>query len=238
MPSVLVVQHEDRCPLDRMQGWLAAVDVEPVWCRPYLGDAVPATVAQDALVVLGGHMGANDDADCPWLPRVRTLLANSVGDATPTLGICLGAQLLAVAAGGRVEVGAAGLEGGVLDVRLRPEAADDPLLAGLPDPLPAPSMHADAVVELPPDAVWLGATTAYPHQVFRVGGAAWGVQFHPEVSLPTYRAWAAGHEQDWAAAGTDGAAVVEQLVRREQEVAAVGRALTARFARLLPPDEA
>ena len=236
MPVVLVVQHEDLCPLDRLEGWLAARGVAPVWCRPYAGDAVPATVAEDGLIVLGGHMGANDDAAYPWLPRVRALLANSVGDATPTLGVCLGAQLLAVACGGRVEVGAAGLEAGVLDVRLRPAAADDPLLSGLPDPLGVPSMHGDAVVELPPDAVWLAASPTYPHQAFRVGGAAWGVQFHPEVSPATYRTWAAGHAAEWAAAGVDGAAVVAQLTRREDEVTAVGRALADRFAGLLGAD--
>ena len=232
MTSVLVLQHEDGCPVDRLGGWLADEGVELVDCRPYAGDAVPERVAEDGLVVLGGHMGAYDDAEFAWLGPTRALLAASVADGTPVLGICLGAQLLAAAAGGRVEVGAAGIEAGVADVAWRAEADGDPLFAGLA-PYPGPSMHLDAVVELPPGAVWLGETPAYPHQVFRVGRAAWGVQFHPEVSLPTYGVWAAQHGDDWARWGIDGEAVVEDLARRAGEVEAAGRELARRYAGVL-----
>ncbi len=69
------------------------------------------------------------------------------------------------------------------------EAAADELVGGLPAPFPGPSMHRDAVTELPPGAVLLGETDLYPHQVFRIGEAAWGVQFHPEVSVQTFHAW-------------------------------------------------
>jgi len=230
MPRVLVVEPESGCPVDRLGGWLSDAGVELRTCRPYDGDAVPGGLEDDGLIVLGGHMGAYDDADHPWLGPVRDLLARSVGEAAPVLGICLGAQLLVAACGGRVEVGAGGIEAGVVDVRWRPEAASDPLVAGLPSPFPGPSMHLDAVVELPPDAVWLGETAAYPHQVFRVGASAWGVQFHPEVSLSTYRTWAGHHEKDWPRWGIDGAAVVQQLARAQADVATAGRALAVSFA--------
>ena len=232
MTSVLVLQHEDGCPVDRLGGWLADEGVELVACRPYAGDAVPERVAEDGLVVLGGHMGANDDAQHAWLTPTKALLSRSVADGTPVLGVCLGAQLLAVARGGRVEVGAAGIEAGVADVAWRPEAAADRLFGGLP-PYPGPSMHLDAVVELPPGAAWLGETPAYPHQVFRVGDAAWGVQFHPEVSVGTYTAWGAHHTGDWERWGLDGDAVVGDLVRRSEEVAGAGRELARRFADVL-----
>jgi GMP synthase (glutamine-hydrolysing) len=187
---ILVVEHEPSCPLDRFAGWLADAGAMIDTLRPYAGAPLPPRPAHDALVVLGGHMGAYDDAEAPWLPGVRDLLAAAVADGTPTLGICLGAQLLAVACGGRVEVGGPGPEAGVVDARWRAEAADDPLMAGLPDPFPGPSMHHDAVTELPTGAVWLAETAMYPHQAFRLGAAAWGVQFHPEVSLPTFTEWA------------------------------------------------
>lgn len=234
---VVVVQHEDACPVDRLGDWLqeagATLDVR----RPYAGDPLPAR-APGGLVVLGGHMGAYDDADAPWLPATRDLLAAGVADGTPALGICLGAQLLAVACGGRVEVGRAGIEAGVVDVSWLPAAADDPLFggAGTTDgapPWPGPSMHLDAVAELPPGAVWLGRTPPYPHQVFRVGQAAWGVQFHPEVSLPTYRGWADRHADEWPGWGLDGDAVVEAHVRRDDELVRAGRRLAERFAALL-----
>lgn len=219
--------------MDRLGGWLGDAGVAVELCRPYDGDEVPQTVEQDGLVVLGGHMGAADDDVAPWLPATRDLLREAVAEVVPTLGICLGAQLLAIACGGRVAVGPAGIEAGVVDVRWRAEVAADPLFAGLP-PTPGPTMHLDAIVELPPDAVWLGQTTRYPHQAFRVGPRAWGVQFHPEVSLATFTAWRALHADDWVGWRIDGADVVAQLAARDAEVAETGRRLAARFAALLP----
>lgn len=231
--TVLVVQHEDTCPPDRLGDWLAEQGVALEVCRPYAGDAVPDRVTADGLLVLGGHMGAYDDAEAPWLPATRALLASAASSGTPTLGVCLGAQLLAVACGGRVEVGRGGIEAGVVDVRWRPEAAQDPLFGDVGPSTAGPSMHLDAVVELPPGAAWLGATGAYPHQAFRVGPAAWGVQFHPEVAPATYRRWAAGHASDWDRWGLSGDEVVAQLDRRDDEVVAAGRRLAARFAGVL-----
>ena len=222
---VVVVEHEPGCPLDRFAGWLEGLTVEVV--RPYAGDNVPEHV-RDGLIVLGGQMSAYDDGVAPWLPAVRDLLARSVAERVPSLGICLGAQLLAVACGGRVDVGAApGRESGVIDVRWRPEAASDLLVAGLADPFPGPSMHADAVVELPPGSTWLGLSEMYPHQTFRVGEAAWGVQFHPEVSLATFSAWTREH------AGVDVEAVTTEFKLRDADIAAAGRAFAGRFAALV-----
>jgi GMP synthase (glutamine-hydrolysing) len=219
---VVVIEHEPGCPLDRFGGWLRGVTVEVV--RPHAGDSVPAYV-RDGLIVLGGQMSAYDDGVAPWLPAVRDLQARSAADGLPTLGICLGAQLLAVACGGRVEVAAApGRESGVIDVHWRPQAASDPLVAGLADPFPGPSMHADAVVELPPGSTWLGLSEMYPHQAFRVGPAAWGVQFHPEVSLRTFTGWAQEHPD------VDVETVTADFKRRDGEVAAASRILAERFA--------
>jgi GMP synthase (glutamine-hydrolysing) len=233
VPSLLVVEHEDTCPVDRFGPWLEQSGVRLETCRPYAGDAVPERVTHDGLLVLGGHMGANDDAEFAWLGPVKALLRSAAEEQVPTLGICLGAQLLAVACGGRVEVGAGGIEAGVVDVQWREEAAGDPLVGALPRPYAGPSMHLDAVVELPAGATWLGQTAAYPHQAFRVGTAAWGVQFHPEVSLPTFQSWADHHEGDWPRWRMDGTEVVDQLVRRQDDVTRGAQALAARFAALL-----
>jgi GMP synthase (glutamine-hydrolysing) len=231
--SVLVVEPDPHCPPDRVGLWLADGGAAVQVVRPYAGDPLPERVEQHALVVLGGHMGANDDAEHAWLAPTRRLLARSAAAGVPTLGICLGAQLLARACGGRVEVGEPGPEAGVVDVRWRPEAGDDPLLGELPEPFatsfPGPSMHHDAVVELPADAVWLGETAMYPHQAFRVGERAWGVQFHPEVSLPTFTAWGRLDADSLRRWGYDETAVVGELAARDGEVAAAGRALTRRF---------
>ena len=192
---VTVIQHNPDVPLDRFAGWLGEGDVEVDVVRAWAGDTVPARPA-DALIVLGGHMNAHADDVAPWLPATRALLAAAVADGVPTLGICLGAQLLAAACGGHVQVAAPpGREAEIVDVRWRGEAATDRLLAGLAAAgrtAPLPSMHADAIVDLPRGAVWLGSSTMYPYQAFRLG-SAWGLQFHPEAGAATLRGWAQGY---------------------------------------------
>src|ERR1700712_3149777 len=98
-PRVHVVQHTVTEGLGQLNDWLlaAGVDVHPT--HPYLGNRVPPSVEGDALIVLGGPMGAYDDEVAPWLPSVRNLLLSAIDDGVPTIGVCLGAQLLAVAAG-------------------------------------------------------------------------------------------------------------------------------------------
>ncbi|AEG45305.1 type 1 glutamine amidotransferase [Isoptericola variabilis] len=200
-----VLQHSSDVPLDRLARRLG--DVRLV--RLFDGDPVPALdECGDGLVVLGGQMSAYADDVAPWLPAVRALLAEAATSGLPTLGICLGAQLLAVAGGGRVEVGAPpGREAGVVPVRWRGSALTDPVLgplvraagattdadveAGRCSTL-AVSMHADAVVELPVGAEWLAYSEMYPYQAFRLGSAL-GVQFHPEASPSLAVRWALDH---------------------------------------------
>ncbi|MFI2753177.1 type 1 glutamine amidotransferase [Cellulomonas sp. P22] len=231
-PIVTVVQSSPEVGLDRLAGWLPGLDVRLV--RADLGEAVPADVADAGagLIVLGGPMSAYDDVVAPWLPATRALLSASVDAGLPTLAICLGAQLLAVARGGRVQVGAPpGHEGGVIDVRWRPEATGDRLVGALAADAaaherrstPMPSMHADAVVELPVGAVWLAASATYPYQAYRVG-SAWGVQFHPEAGAQTLRTWADQVE------GLDTEAALEEFADREADITRAARALGESFA--------
>lgn len=232
---VTVIQNSPDVPLDRFSEWLAGVELRTV--RAYAGESVPASADDvgDGLVVLGGQMSAVDDQVAPWLPAVRALLVDASTTGVPTLGICLGAQLLAVARGGRLQVAAPpGREAGVIDVHWRPEAVGDPILDGLQDldvpddrrSTPQPSMHADAVVDLPRGATWLASSPTYPYQAFRVG-SAWGVQFHPEASPELLEAWAATHDD------VETAAVRAEYDRRADEVAAGGRAIAQAFAALV-----
>ena len=102
--------------------------------------------------------------------------------AVPTLGVCLGAQLLALAAGGSVYPGADGPEIGWSYVELSSGRADDALLAGLPERVPVLHWHGDTF-DPPPDAEHLAHSDRYPNQAFRLGPVAWGLQFHLEVTL-------------------------------------------------------
>lgn len=232
VPVLTVVQLDAGVPLDRFAGWLDGVEVSLV--RADLGEPLPSADTLDGLLVLGGQMSALSD-DSPGVPATRTLLADAVQAGVPTLGICLGAQLLAVATGGRVHVAAPpGRESGVVDVRWRPEAVGDPVVGALVDAdvpedhrsTPMPSMHADAIVDLPRTATWLAHSRQYPYQAFRVG-SAWGVQFHPEASPATLHAWAELHDD------VDTAAVDAATADQDASVAHAGQTIAQEFAGLV-----
>jgi GMP synthase-like glutamine amidotransferase len=135
-------------------------------------------------------MGAEDDAEFPFLPDVRRLLRRAVDEELPTLGVCLGMQLLAVATGGRVERNPAGPEIGAQLVAKRAVAATDPLFAPVPITPDVLQWHVDAVTTLPPGAVQLASSPACANQAFRLGRLAWGIQFHIEMTPAIVRLWA------------------------------------------------
>ncbi|HEU0102292.1 MAG TPA: type 1 glutamine amidotransferase [Mycobacteriales bacterium] len=231
-PRVLVVEHERETSLDRMSD-LPGVDVRVV--RPYAGEPLPDRSAADGpgwdgVLVLGGSMAAWEDAAAPWLPGVRTLLRSAVADGVPVLGICLGAQLLAMATGGEVRRGDAGPEVGVRPVVLGPDAAGDQLAARLSAVLAAPQGHRDAVTALPPGAVLLASSDRYPHQLFRVGPRAWGVQYHPEVSRGVFATWLEEHRSDLALEGSTPQDELRLFDDRDAELQASARVHAAAFA--------
>jgi len=230
----LLIQHV----LHESCGWLddvlgdAGVDLEVR--RMWEGDEVPTDLhGVDGLVVLGGPMGASDDAAAQWLPVVRDLLNRAVDESVPTLCICLGAQLLAVARGGEVVKGEAGPELGLGRVTLTSAAADDALFAGLAGELDVVQWHWDAVVALPADAVLLASSAAYLNQAFRVGDCAWGVQFHPEVTLPLVAQWARNDKDGVVAAGLDPTTLVGAVADAERSLLEAWTPLLDRFAALV-----
>src|SRR5829696_4479882 len=189
---VLVVQHEDGCPPARLGVWLVDVGFELDVRRPYAGQALPDDLTgHDALVVLGGEMGANDDAVHPWLSPTKDLLREAARDAVPTLGVCLGHQLAAVALGGTVGRSRRGRQIGVLEVGWTGEAASDPLLANLATFRRAIQWNEDLVLEPSPGAVLLAATELGEIQAMRFAPTVWGVQWHPEATLEMIQSWAA-----------------------------------------------
>ncbi len=231
MSRAIVVQHSAGDGPGWLGEWLPAAGVHLEVIRAYAGEPLPSRVDADALVVLGGEMSAYDDEVAPWLPATRALLRAAVEDQTPTLAICLGAQLLARATGGMVQVGAApGPEIGVCDVRRLPTAADDPLLGALAPAVPAFQWHFDGVVELPRGAVPLLESTAYRHQAFRLGERVWGVQWHPEVTLSMATSWARQSSGDLRRLGRDPAELLWHVAESQPALAATWQPVAARFA--------
>jgi GMP synthase-like glutamine amidotransferase len=233
-PRALVVQHEASTGPGRFGEWLTAARVELDLCRPYAGDPLPASAsAADALLVLGGAMGPTEDERCPWLPAARDLLARGVTEGTPTFGICLGAELMAVACGGEVRRGIAGPELGVLPVVPGPDAAADPVFAVLPPTARVVQWHWEEINRLPAGAVALASSPAYPNQAFRLGAAAWGVQGHPEVTSEIAAAWAREDSPLLLAAGRRPDELVAEIRDAEAGLGAVWRPVVDAFARLV-----
>ena len=133
-------------------------------------------------------MGANDDDVAPWLPHERALLREAVSREIPTLGICLGGQLLAAANGGRVRASPEQAEIGAQLVAKRTAAATDPLFGPLPITPDVLQWHYDAITVLPAGAVHLASSPVCENQAFRLGRLAWGVQFHIETTPELVRA--------------------------------------------------
>ena len=231
-PAVLVIQPERIAPLDLMETPLRRAGLDLVVARPYAGEDLPQGPF-DGLIVLGGPMSSGDDDDHPWLAEVRDVMRAAVDDHRPTLGICLGAQLLARACGGRVALGEHGVEAGVAQIRLHPAAGKDPLFTALPDPFVAAELHGDAVSELPPGSTALGESVLYAHQAFRVGSAAWGVQFHPEVSVAGYTSWIPAFDDHDPETVERVRAGRPQLIAHEPALRRLAEALADRFAEIV-----
>lgn len=191
---ILVVQHETDCPPGLVARPELRADMRIV--HPYRGDAVPTSLKPgDALIVLGGEMGAMDDAQYPWLTQTKELIAEAVSAEIPTLLICLGHQLGAVALGGAIGQYEAGPIWGVTPVGLTDAGRDDPLLRRLPQGASAVHWNGDIVTELPQDAVVLARDPRAAVQAVRYGPLAWGFQCHPEVDVEIVARWAAGQDE-------------------------------------------
>lgn len=232
MPGTLaVVTHEDSC-LPGLLGEAWTVDgVQMHIFRPYLDAAdLPADLSAYAgLVVLGGHMSANDEATYPWLAPTKALLADTVAGGIPVLGVCLGHQLLASALGGRVAVNDLGTRIGLTPVALTAAGQDDPLLQSAAARR-AVHWNGDVVTELPSGAVRLATAPDGTVQAARFAPRAWGVQFHPEVTAEIFREWAGEYpDRD------DLTVLGDAVARAEAELRATWTPLARWFADQLGP---
>lgn len=147
----------------------------------------------------------------------------------PTLGICLGAQLMTLACGGAVERGEHGLEVGATEIVPLPAADADPLFAGI-GPALAVQYHGDAMTRLPAGAVRLATGDPYPNQAYRLGERAWAVQFHPEATPEIFTEWTSGSADQLTARGYSVEELGTQVKEAEPRLIDAWRPLARRFA--------
>ena len=228
-PRIVVVEHQESCPPALLGRWLADAGAELEVVRPYLGDDLPDLAAYDALLVLGGDMGANDDRTVPWLGPLKDRIRSAVDTGTPVLGICLGHQLVAAALGGTVGRNPAGLTVGVEPVVWDTAVADDPLLSGLVHAERVVHWNGDVVTSAPAGTTPLARTIDGQLQVARFAPAAWGIQAHPEVDVDLCRRWAEVDRDDHLARGVDQDALLSAIEEAAPDLERWWRGLADRF---------
>ncbi|MEU8330104.1 type 1 glutamine amidotransferase [Micromonospora sp. NPDC048839] len=236
MATALVIENDPTDDARRLGEWLTEAGLELRVVRPHAGDELPADLeGYAALVVLGGDQQAYPLPDgspgAPWFPTVEGLLRKAVRYRVPTLAVCLGAQLLATAHAGLVERSPSGPEIGPGVVGRRDAAENDPLFRYVPLIPDVLQWHADEITELPRGATLLAASTRYPHQAFRLGDRAWGLQFHIECDAAMIADWATDSTQ-LAELGYDPELVVAACASVLPDVEEVWQPFAARFAAL------
>lgn len=196
--------------------------------EPWAGPPVRPPAAYDAVLTFGGSMHPDQGADHAWMDTERGLLAELVRREVPTLGVCLGAQLLAGACGGEVRR-ASRPEIGWCPVELTDTGGTDPVLGLLAPGFEALEWHSYEC-SLPPGASAL-AQNATCLQGYRIGAHAWGIQFHAEVSAADLDAWTLDYrsDQDAVATGIDPNALRRESERKIAAWNELGRGLCERF---------
>ncbi len=140
-----------------------------------------------AVIVLGGPMNVYEEDRYPYLQYEKQLIKKCLDQHIPFLGLCLGSQLLAVCAGASVRKNEH-LEIGWMDVNLTEEGKNDPLFKNLPSPMTVFQWHGDTF-EIPEGSPLLATSSLCRNQAFRLGNSAYGLQFHPELTVDDIVQW-------------------------------------------------
>ena len=182
-PKVLIVLHQETSTPGRVGQSLRRRGFDLDIRRPRFGDALPETMAEHAgAVIFGGPMSANDtDA---FVHREIDWFDVPLREAAPCLGICLGAQMLARNLGANVSPNSEGYA----EIGYYPITPTETGRAFMSWPEKVYQWHSEGF-ELPSDAELLATGNIYRNQAFRVGPAAFGIQFHPELTLAMLYRW-------------------------------------------------
>ncbi len=152
------------------------------------GEILPSDfMGVQAVVVLGGPMNVDEESAYPFLKAENVFIQKVLAQGIPFLGICLGSQLLAKAAGAKV-VKSPVKEIGWYTVQVTEQGKKDPLFKGFSDIEPIYHWHGD-MFHIPTNGVLLATAAGCPHQALKVGKNAYGVQFHVEVTDKSIKEW-------------------------------------------------
>jgi GMP synthase (glutamine-hydrolysing) len=193
MKTLIITHHPEEGPglledILRERGW--EITEVGLW----KGDKPPDHTPFHLLILMGGPMSVNDDDLHPFLAQEKQFVRQWINQGNPTVGICLGAQLIAHCLGGRVYKGPKE-EIGWYDCALTEDGGHDLCLQAFPTLFPVFQWHGETF-DLPQDAILLATANDYPHQAFRFGDFTYAFQFHVEVTKDMAKAWLKGSEVD------------------------------------------
>lgn len=229
MRALAIVHQEDAGPgvfTDEMRERGVELDE---WILSQRGAGPPLEIAEyDAVLTFGGAMHADQEDRHPWLRFEKDFLTAMIDDRMPVLAVCLGNQLLAEAAGGSARR-ASEPEIGWCEVEITDEGKADPLIGPLAPTFTAFQWH--SYEALPPTGAPILARSPVCAQAYRVGEAAWGIQFHAEVSAGDAEAWVDDYRSDEDAVriGLDPDALRTETREKIGDWNRLGRELCGRF---------
>ncbi len=230
---ILAIQNDETDPPHLAARWLQEQGHEIQILRAFDGEAVPTNVPEgiDALMPMGGHMGALDDHIAAWLPNERAMLADAAARDIPIFAICLGAQLVAAALGGEVSR-AQTPEIGVYEITS----------TGITDPVfeltgadPVTQWHEDMVTRLPDGAVTLASSPLCANQIYRFGSKSYAVQFHPEVDAAMVRSWEDHADNAFQTSGKSG--IESEFLAAEDRLYATWKPTIQRWGALIASND-
>jgi len=193
MSRILVLQHVESEGLGIIDNALREKGIGADFIRIFMGARVPKDIyGYKGLIVLGGPMGVYEEDIYPFIKDELKLIKSCLKGNVPVLGICLGSQMLAKAAGADVYKGKK-KEIGWYDVQLTDEGKRDRLFIGLPDRFIVFQWHGDTFdmgtdLKSVPNKC-LASSELFPHQIIKVGKNAYGLQFHLEVTEKMVMEW-------------------------------------------------
>jgi GMP synthase (glutamine-hydrolysing) len=186
--ALIVTHHPEEGPglledILKQRGW--DVDEVGLWN----GDSLPDPTPFHLLILMGGPMSVNEEDLHPFLAQEKHFVRQWINKGNPTIGICLGAQLIAHCLGGRVYKGPKE-EIGWYDCVLTEEGRRDPFLQFFPMLFPVFQWHGETF-DLPDGVVLLVSSEDYPHQAFRYRDSIYAIQFHLEITEHMIQTWLA-----------------------------------------------
>ncbi|HUY58928.1 MAG TPA: type 1 glutamine amidotransferase [Solirubrobacteraceae bacterium] len=229
MRVLTIINEADAGPgvfLDALSGTGAMVDT---WLPPEQAEPPAPVGAYDAILGFGGSANPDQDREHPWLTAEKRLLAEALRERVPMLGVCLGAELIAAAEGAGVRR-IPRPEIGWYDVTLTAAGLADPVLGPVGRSFSALEWHSYEAV-LPARATALARSDS-SLQAYRIGGRAWGIQFHAEVTSADFHHWLdtyTSFDEDAIKAGIDVDAIATATDERIEAWNDVGRGICERF---------